>query len=144
MTSWTLVFHILGFVFWIGSLMIVTNMLGRHAEETAAEARQAFGRMEMRLLNGMANPGAVLTIVTGIILIYTNPSYYLRASWLHAKLVLVVILMGLHWVVLSRAKAFVAGRIDLQRRDWMTLHGAVTLIFLGILILVLPGQFFLK
>ncbi len=144
MMAWTLVVHILGLVFWIGALLIVTNLLAQHAQETSPEVRQAFGRLEMRLFRGMANPGALLTVITGITLILTNRSYYLRAGWLHAKLVLVAVLIGLHWVVFSRTRAFVAGRIRLQRRECITLHGAIVLIFLGILILVLPGQLFWK
>lgn len=144
MTAWTLVFHILGLVFWVGALLIVTSVLARHTEESSLEVREAFGRTEMRLLNGMAMPGALLTVFSGIFLILLNPSYFLRAGWLHAKLVLVLILIGFHWVVFSRTKSFGAGRISLDRRACMILHGAITLIFLGILICVLPGRFFLK
>lgn len=144
MTAWTLVFHILGLLFWIGGLLIATQMLAQHAREISPEARQALGRMEKKLLRSMANPGALLTIITGMILIFTNPSYYLHAGWLHAKLALVAVLVGLHWVVLSRSKSFLAGESEVQRRDWLTLHGAIALIFIGILICVLPGQVLLK
>jgi len=144
MTAWLLVFHILGLVFWLGGLLIATSILARHTQETSVDARQALGRIEIRLLKAMANPGAVVTVITGILLIATNRSYYLRASWLHAKLALVVVLIGLHWVVISKTKSFVAGRIELQRRDCMTLHGVIALIFIGILVLVLPGRLFLK
>jgi putative membrane protein len=140
MTAWTLVFHILGLVLWIGGLLIVTNLQARQAEETSSEARAALGRMAMRLLNGMVNPGALLTVVSGVILIATNSSYYLRAAWLHSKLALVVVLIGLHGVVWSRSKRLVAGQSEFRRRDWMTLHGVIALIFVGILILVLPVQ----
>ncbi len=141
---WTLVFHIVGLVFWLGGLLIETTLLAQHTQETSPEIRNVLARLELRLLGSMANPGAVLSIITGIILIFTNPSYYLHARWLQAKLVLVVVLIGLHWVALSRTKSYLAGRIQLQRRDCMTLHGAISLIFLGILVLVLPAQALLK
>jgi len=144
MTAWTLVFHVLGFVFWIGGLLISTSVLAQHAEEASPEARQALEQIETRLLKGMANPGALLTLVTGVILVLTNPAYYLRAGWLHGKLALVVVLIGFHWLVLSRSRSFLAGRTETHRRDWMTLHGAIALIFIGILILVLPGAVFWK
>lgn len=144
MVAWTLVFHILGFVFWIGGLLIATNMLGRHAQASSPEVRAAFGDMEMTLLKGMANPGALLAVITGVVLILTNRSYYLRAGWLHGKLVLVAVLLILHGVVFSRAKQFIAGRVEVQRREWMTLHGAIALIFLGILVCVLPVQALLR
>jgi putative membrane protein len=144
MTAWTLVFHIFGLVFWVGALLIVTSVLARHTEERSLEVREAFARTEKRLLNGMAMPGALLTVFSGVFLILLNPPYYLRAGWLHAKLVLVMILIGIHWVVFSRTKSFGAGRTSLDRRACMTMHAAITLIFLGILICVLPGQVFLK
>lgn len=144
MVAWTLVFHILGLVFWVGGLLIETTALGQHTQETSVEARRALGRLEMRLLHAMANPGAVISVMTGIILIWTNPSYFLHAGWLHAKLVLVLALIALHGVVLSRTKSFIAGRIELQRRDCIFLHGAISLIFLGILVCVLPGQTLLR
>ncbi len=141
MTAWTLVFHLLGMVFWVGGLSVVTNVLARHTQENSPEARHVLTRMEMKLFNGMAHPGAALMVITGIILIVTNPSYYLHAPWLHAKLFLVAILIGLDLIAYSRARAFQSGRIALQRREFMALHGAISLIFFGILILVLVKPF---
>ncbi len=142
MTAWTLVFHILGLVFWIGALLIVTNLMAQHVEEPSRDGQQVLGRVELRLLKSMANPGAVLTVITGVILILTNPAYYLHAGWLHAKLVLVAILLWLHWVTSSRTRGLVEGRVGLTRKDCMALHGAIALVFLGILIFVLPGEVF--
>lgn len=144
MTAWTLVFHILGLVFWVGGLLIETSVLAQHAQESLPEVRQAMGRLEMRLLNGMAAPGALISVLTGIILVFTNSAYFLHAGWLHAKLALVVVLIGLHATVFSRTRSFIAGRIELERRDCMILHGAVSLTLVGILVLVLPGRIFMR
>jgi protoporphyrinogen IX oxidase len=143
-TAWTLVFHMIGLVFWIGGLLIVTITLARHAQEPSLDARLAFGKLEKKLMNVMATPGVFITVISGVILIATNPSYYLHAGWLHAKLALVVVLIGLHWVVHTRTKSFAAGRIELQRRECITLHISIALLFVGILILVLPGQVYMK
>ncbi len=140
MTAWTLVFHLIGLVFWIGGLLIATQVFAQHSREAAPEAREALARIEGRLLRAMANPGALLTVLTGIILILSNRSYYLHASWLHAKLALVLLLMGLHGVVLSRSRAVLGRGIDFERRTWITLHGTIALVFIGILVCVLPGQ----
>ncbi len=140
MTAWTLVFHLIGLVFWVGGLLIATLVFAQHSREDAPEARKALARIEVRLLRAMANPGALLTVLSGIILILSNKSYYLHASWLHAKLALVVLLIGLHGVVLSRSRAVLGRGIDVERRTWITLHGAIALVFIGILVCVLPGQ----
>lgn len=140
MVAWTLVFHILGLVFWLGSLLVVTRVLAIHTEETSPEARAALGRLESKLLKGFAHPGAAIMVITGFILIAQDPSY-LREHWLHAKLLLVVILIVLDLRVAFRAKAFQEGTVELSRGECMALHGAIALLLFGILILVLVKPF---
>ena len=138
--AWALVFHILGFVFWMGGLLTVTQVLGVHTREQSPEARRVLQSLERKLLNGIAHPGAAITIIAGIIVLVLVPGY-LHEGWLHAKLFLVAILIGLDFVVYWRAKEFHAGRIELKRKECMILHGAISLVFLGILILVMIKPF---
>lgn len=140
MVAWTLVFHIIGLVFWLGSLLVVTRVLAMHTEESSPEARAALGRLEARLLKGFAHPGAALMVITGFLLVAQDPNY-LREHWLHAKLLLVVILIALDLRVTFRAKAFQEGTIELSRGECMALHGAIALVFFGIVILVLVKPF---
>jgi len=140
MVAWTLVFHIVGLVFWLGSLLVVTQILAIHTEETSPETRATLTRLESKLLRGLAHPGAALMVITGIILVSRDPNY-LREHWLHAKLLLVVILVALDLRVTVRGRAFQEGKIELSRRECMALHGAISLVFLVILILVLIKPF---
>jgi protoporphyrinogen IX oxidase len=140
MVAWTLVFHVIGLVFWLGSLIVVTHILAMHTEEPFPEARETLGRLELRLLKRLAHPGAALMVVTGIILVTRNPEY-LRERWLQAKLVLVVIMITLDLIVYFRVKAFHAGKVQLRRGECMALHGAIALVFFAILILVLTKPF---
>lgn len=139
--EWALVFHILGIVFWMGSLLVVTHVLAYDAESPSVEVHQVLGRLERKLFKGIAHPGAIITIISGIILISSNPHYYLHAVWLHVKLFLVVILIVLDIITYIRAKAFHAGKIKLQRRECMGLHGGIALVFIVILIMVLIKPF---
>ena len=140
MVAWTLVFHLIGLVFWVGSLLILTRILAVHTQETSVEARAVLSRLEMRLFKGFTHPGAALMVITGIMLVSQDP-YYLRQNWLHFKLLLVVILIALDLRVYFRAKAFQAGKIQLTHRECMTLHGFIALVFFGIVILVLVKPF---
>ncbi len=141
MLQWTLVFHVIGLVFWLGSLLIVTHILAIHTQESATETRKTLGRIETKLFKGLAHPGAALTVVTGIIMILTNRPYYVHARWLYAKLALVAALIVLDLIVYKRARAFIAGENDIPRGQWMAWHGAMALIFTGILILVILKPF---
>jgi len=140
MVPWVLVFHLIGLVFWLGSLLVVTQVLAIHSEEPSAEARAALGRLEMKLFKGLAHPGAALMVITGAILIGEHP-HYLREHWLHAKLLLVALLIVLDLRVYFRATAHLTGRAELRRRECVALHGAISLVFFGILILVMLKPF---
>jgi putative membrane protein len=138
--AWVLVFHILGFVFWMAGLLMTTLVLASHAEEKSPEARRVLERLEVKLLKGFAHPGAAIAILAGIIVIWIQPSY-IHQSWLHAKLSLVAIMIGLDFVVYWRTREFHSGRIELKRSECMMLHGIISVVFLGILILVMIKPF---
>ena len=57
-----------------------------------------FARMGRICLRGLADPGAFLTLLAGIILVATNRAHYLHARWLHIKLVFVAVLIGVHGI----------------------------------------------
>jgi putative membrane protein len=138
-----LVVHVFGLVFWVSGLLVTSMTLTRHTQESSPEARQALARLERIFLRGLADPGALLTILAGIGLIMTNSSYYLRAPWLHIKLTFVVLLIALHGVVAVRTKRFATGRIQLQRSEARLLVAVTLLLFLSIIIATLFGQVYL-
>ena len=140
MIVWMLVFHVTGLVFWLGGLLVVTHILAVHSEEPSTEARATLGRLEMKMLKGLAHPGAAVMLISGVIMIAEDPRY-LREHWLQAKLLLVALLFILDLRVYFRTTAFVAGRAELRRRECMALHGGISLVFLAILILVLLKPF---
>ena len=138
-----LVGHFLGLVFWVGGLLVTSMALTRHTQEASADARQALARLERIYLRGLADPGALLTILAGASLITTNSSYYLHAPWLHIKLTFVLILIGLHGIVAMRTKAFSTARITMRRSEARLLVVATLFLFLSILIATLVGQVYL-
>lgn len=141
LVAWTLVFHILGIVFWMGGLLVITHVLAYDAESPSTEVHQALDRLERKLFNGIIHPGGLITIISGLVLISTNTLYYLHAPWLHVKLLLVLLVIVLDAVTAIRARAFHAGRIQLKRKECMALHGGIALLFTLILIMVLIRPF---
>ena len=138
-----LVAHVFGLVFWVSGLLVTSMALTRHTQEASAEARQALARLERIYLRGLADPGALLTILAGAGLIATNSHYYFRAPWLHIKLTFVLLLIGLHGMVAIRTKAFATGRIALQRSEARILVVATLFLFLCILVATLVGRVYL-
>jgi putative membrane protein len=138
-----LVGHVFGLVFWISGLLVTSMALTRHTQETSEDAKQALSRLERIFLRGLADPGALLTILAGLGLISTNASYYLHAPWLHIKLTFVLLLIGLHGMVAVRTKKFSTGKISMQRSEARLLVAAVLFLFASILVATLFGQVYL-
>jgi putative membrane protein len=143
MAAWTLVFHVFGIVLWIGGLLMTTLLLTRHTQETAPEARAALSRLERKSMRAMADPGALLTILAGITMIFTNSGYYLHANWLHIKLLFVVAMIILHGYIGVEMKGVQKGTGALTSGKAWFLFTAVLIIFLAILIVTLPGEVYL-
>jgi putative membrane protein len=138
--AWALVVHVIGFVFWMAGLLVVTQIMAAHAEERSPEAGSALRKLEMKLLNGMAHPGALIAIGAGSVLIVMHPDY-LRQSWLHAKLSLVVILIGMNVFLHMRARELGDGRSKARPGQFRMLHGVTSALFLIIVILVMIKPF---
>jgi putative membrane protein len=139
-----LVAHVFGLVFWVSGLLVTSMALTRHTQETSPEARSALARLERIYLRGLADPGALLTILAGISLIMTNAHYYLHAPWLHIKLTFVLFLIAVHGRLAMRTKAFATGKIEMQRSEARLLVIATLFIFLSIIIATLVGQVYLR
>lgn len=140
MVAWSLVFHIIGLIFWLGSLLVVTQVLAIHTEESFPDTRAALARVETKLLRGLAHPGAAIMVISGVVLVALHP-YLLRQHWLQVKLLLVIILIALDLRLTFRTAAFHEGKVELSRRECMVLHGAISLVFFGILVLAMIRPF---
>ena len=138
-----LVGHIFGLVFWVGGLLVTSMALTRHTQESSQDSREALARLERIYLRGLADPGALLTILAGAGLISTNSHYYLHAPWLHIKLTFVLLLIGLHGYLAMKTKAFGSGKVTLRRSEARMMVLAALFLFLSILIATLVGQVYL-
>ena len=138
--AWALAAHLVGIVFWMGGLLVATQVLASHTRETSNEARCALARLEHKLMKGVAHPGAAITVLAGIAVVAMQPGY-LREGWLQAKLLLVVLLIAIDLVVTARIRAYQAGRIELHAQQAKLIHGLIAALFLGIVVLVMikPG-----
>src|SRR5579862_2438060 len=131
MVPWLLVLHVFGFTLWISGLLMASFVLLRHVREQVPETRASLARIEKLALRGLADPGATLAILGGILLILSNRQYYLHAAWLHIKLVFVLLLIVLHIILGTRSKAYAAGRISLDGGYVRLLAIVIVLVFIS-------------
>jgi protoporphyrinogen IX oxidase len=142
--GWVLVFHIAGVVMWIGGLFMALAVAGSapapgaDAPGEAPEAKALRARLAQKGMRGVAHPGAALVILSGALLLYLSPGAAM-AGWLHAKLLLVALLIVADLALTLKLRRMpghepAAGQIGM-------FHGIVGLLFALILVLALVKPF---
>ena len=84
-------------VTWFAGLFYLPRLFVYHAMATDKISIDRFKVMERKLLFGIMTPGCILTIATGVWLLFDYGwQWYGRSGWLHTKLLLVFLLIFYH------------------------------------------------
>lgn len=92
---WLKALHLIAVICWFAGIFYLPRLFVYHALATEQATRDHFKIMERKLYR-FVTPFMLLTLVFGVAMIVQNPTYYLRAGWLHAKLALVLLLFVYH------------------------------------------------
>lgn len=134
--GWVLVFHLAGMVMWIGGLFLALAAAG--APGDAPDARVQRARLAQKGMRSFAHPGAALVILSGGLLLVLAPGAA-QAGWLHAKLMMVVVLIAADLVLTFRLRRMPDHEPSPGQLG--TYHGVISLLFLLILALALVKPF---
>lgn len=130
---WLKAFHVIAMVTWFAGLFYLPRLFVYHADARDAISAARFCIMERRLF-AIMTIGAVATVAFGIAMLAATPAY-LSMSWLHAKLALVVLLIGYHLYCYQLNRAFAAGR-NVHTAKWYRVFNELpSLLLIGIVIL---------
>jgi len=89
---WLKAFHIVFLVTWFAGLFYLPRLFVYHVAAADAVSRARFVVMERRLFV-MTTIGAVFTVLFGVLMVQLSPGF-MQQGWLHAKLGLVVLVIG--------------------------------------------------
>jgi putative membrane protein len=106
---WVKAFHLIAVVCWFAALFYLPRLFVYHKDATDAVSRDRFCIMERKLYRVIAVPSMIATLVFGFWLLSFNWDYYKSAGWLHAKLLLVLLLIGYHHICGAYVRKFAAG-----------------------------------
>jgi len=90
---WVKTLHIVFMVTWFAGLFYLPRLFVYHAMSDDRISLERFKVMERKLYWGIMTPGAVLTLVFGT---WLWLQWGFAGAWLHAKLVLVAVLVAYH------------------------------------------------
>lgn len=137
---WLKAVHVLAIISWMVGLLYLPRLFVYHVEAGSGSAQAAtFQVMERRLMKGIMLPAIVVVWVTGIWLMIQGG--WVKAGWLHWKILLVLALSGLHGYLSVERKKLAAGTSRRSSRDWRILNEVPTLLLIGIVILVIVKPF---
>ena len=138
--DWVKAFHVVAIIAWMAGMLYLPRLFVYHCEAPKGSIQsETFKIMERRLLKAIINPAMIAAWVLGLVLAWQGGWW--RAGWLHGKLVLVLILSGLHGVYIRRLKEFAADRNTCSARYYRVLNEVPTLLMIGIVILVIVKPF---
>lgn len=134
--------HIIAFVAWMAAIFYLPRLYVYHVETglTGPQA-ETFKVMERRLLKVIMTPAMVATWVFGIAMISVNPSIMAGAGWLHAKLVLLLLMSGFHGYLSALLKKFEAGTVTQDGKFFRLINEVPTVLLIAIVILAVLRPF---
>lgn len=132
-------FHIIFMVAWFAGLFYLPRLFVYHAQATDPIGIERFKIMERKLFFGIMTPCMILTIALGM---WLWLGYGYRGGWLHAKLLLVGILVVQHFYLFTLMRDFKHDRNKHSHVFYRWLNEIPTLpVLIAIVILVVVKPF---
>lgn len=136
---WLLVIHIVAVISWMAGLLYLFRLFVYHAMETEPVVMERFQVMERRLLRGIANPSMLVAWASGLTMAVAGGFFH--DGWFHAKLLLVVLMTGIHMFAAKARKQLIASPRYRSDRFFRIMNEVPTLLMVGIVILVILKPF---
>ena len=137
---WIKALHVFAVISWMAGMLYLPRLFVYHAEAGPGTPQsETFKVMERRLLKGIMLPSMIITWAAGLWLAWS--SFAFQGGWLHAKILLVVILSGLHGYLSASAKRFAADRNVKSGKFWRVINEVPAAILALIVVLVIVKPF---
>lgn len=137
---WIKALHIISVICWFAGIFYLPRLFVYHAMAEDEISLERFKVMERKLYRGIMNPSMIATLVFGIWLAVLNWDFYISAGWFHAKLVLVILMIGYHHMCNSIRKKFERGENTKGHvfYRWFNEAPVLALVLIVILVVVRP------
>ena len=140
--EWLRALHIISVIAWMAGMLYLPRLFVYHAEtEAGTDQSETFKIMERRLLKIIINPAMIASWIFGLSMLYANPGMLEGAGWMHAKLLFVLILSGVHGMLAADLKRFAKDENTKSSRYYRILNEVPTVLMIGIVIFAVVQPF---
>jgi protoporphyrinogen IX oxidase len=137
---WLKAGHVIFVIFWMAGLFMLPRFFVYHQESEPGSAEEArWVEREAKLRKIILTPSIILVWVLGLALAFAGNWWV--AGWLHAKLLLVLLLSGYHGWMVGYAKRLAKGERKLSGKALRLLNEVPGIAALLIVILVVVKPF---
>ena len=140
MYEWIKALHVIVVIAWMAGMLYLPRLFVYHCDaEAGSKQSETFKVMERRLMKAIMNPAMIVTWLAGLYLAWVG--HWFSMGWLHGKLLLVVILSGVHGFFSRSVKDFAADRNIRSQKFYRIINEVPTILMIGIVILVVVKPF---
>jgi protoporphyrinogen IX oxidase len=138
--EWIKALHIIAVISWMAGMLYLPRLFVYHCDtEAGSKQSETFKVMERRLMTAIMTPAMIVTWLAGLYLAWTGN--WFSAGWLHGKLLLVVVLSGVHGFFRRCVRDFAADRNQRSQKFYRIINEVPTVLMIGIVILVVVKPF---
>lgn len=143
---WVKAFHIIAVICWFAAIFYLPRLFVYHAmvDNKGGNDQASIDRfkiMERKLYRGIMTPSMIATLILGGWLMSYNLDYYLAQGWLHAKLSLIVALVGYHYYCGFLMRQFRDDKNTKSHKFYRVFNEIPVFILLAVVILVVVKPF---
>jgi len=139
---WVKVLHVLAVISWMAGLFYLPRLFVYHAENLGTpELTAVFKVMERRLLKAIMRPAGLVSVLTGLCLIWLGSLYGPVPVWLWLKLIFILAMLSVHGLLEMHAGRFRDGRETRPGRYFRIINEIPTVLLIGIVIFVIVKPF---
>ena len=133
---WTRALHVIGVIAWMAGMLYLPRLFVYHAGvQPGSESSEMLKIMERRLLRAIINPAMIAVFLLGGALLSTPGVADWSMGWLHAKLLLVLVMVGLHGMMSKWRKEFEADRNQRSAKFYRLVNEVPTVLLIAVVIL---------
>jgi putative membrane protein len=143
MYLWLKAAHVIAIIAWMAGMLYLPRLFVYHCDAPPGSAQsETFKVMEWRLLKLIINPAMIVTWLLGLSMIWLMGwEAFTQSGWLHAKLVLVLAMSGVHGMLVRYARDFAADRNRKSQKFYRIINEVPTVLLILIVILAVVKPF---
>jgi putative membrane protein len=140
MYEWAKALHVIAVISWMAGMLYLPRLFVYHCgAEIGSQQSETFKVMERRLLKAIINPAMMATWILGLYLAWSGG--WFASGWFHAKLLLVLLMSGVHGFLSARVRDFALNRNTRSAKFYKIINEVPTVLMILIVILVVVKPF---